>query len=271
MSSRYAVEAKGIGKKYIINHQAQVDTLRELLATKIKRLTSRVFKPAEQHSEMLAGESSHLTSKRESEEFWALSDVSFAIEPGDRVGIFGRNGAGKSTLLKVLSRITTPTTGTIITRGKITSLLEVGTGFHPDLTGRENVFLNGSIMGMSRQEIKSKFDQIVDFSEVEKFLDTPVKHYSSGMQMRLAFSVAAHLTPDILILDEVLSVGDHKFQQKSLKRMEEINNSGCTVIFVSHSIDAIQKYCKRAILLSDGKIAMDSYDMALALDLYTKM
>ncbi len=271
MSSRYAVEAQGVGKKYIINHQAQVDTLRELLTNKLKRATSRLFKTSNQTTSDDADKTTHLHSKLESEEFWALSDVSFAIEPGDRVGIFGRNGAGKSTLLKVLSRITTPTTGTIITRGKITSLLEVGTGFHPDLTGRENVFLNGSIMGMSRKEIKSKFDQIVDFSEVEKFLDTPVKHYSSGMQMRLAFSVAAHLTPDILILDEVLSVGDHKFQQKSLKRMEEINNSGCTVIFVSHSIDAIQKYCKRAILLSDGKIAMDSYDMELALDLYTKM
>ena len=183
----------------------------------------------------------------------------------------GKNGAGKSTLLKILSRITTPTTGNIITRGKITSLLEVGTGFHPDLTGRENVFLNGSIMGMSRSEIKRKFDQIVEFSEVEKFLDTPVKHYSSGMQVRLAFSVAAHLTPDILILDEVLSVGDHQFQQKCIKRMEEISNSGCTVIFVSHNIDAIEKYCKRAILLVNGQVHLDTHDMQHALSLYKEL
>lgn len=267
MSNLKILEAKDIGKKYIINHQAEIETFRELIAASFKKITKSITKNRNED----VSDGTLLNTRRQKEEFWALKNVSFDVNAGERVGIIGRNGAGKSTLLKILSRITTPTTGTIITKGKITSLLEVGTGFHPDLTGRENVFLNGSIMGMSRNEIRKKFDQIVEFSEVEKFLDTPVKHYSSGMQIRLAFSVAAHLEPDILILDEVLSVGDHQFQQKCIKRMEEINSSGCTVIFVSHSIDAIKKYCKRAILLSEGKVIIDTEDMDYALNSYTNM
>ena len=189
------------------------------------------------------------------ETIWALKDVSFEIEPGEVVGVIGRNGAGKSTLLKILSRVTEPTTGRIDLYGRIGSLLEVGTGFHPELTGRENVFLNGAILGMKRAEIARKFDEIVAFSEIERFIDTPVKWYSSGMYLRLAFSVSAHLEPEILILDEVLSVGDADFQYKCFKKMQEIRNAGCTILFVSHSMDAMTRLCKRAILFSDGVIA----------------
>lgn len=271
MTTPFILEVSNIGKKYVINHQTEFQTLRDLLGNNFKKLTQVFSQTNPSDFDSSKNSSLLLKSKQPTEDFWALEHISFNIEAGERVGIMGKNGAGKSTLLKILSRITTPTTGNIITRGKITSLLEVGTGFHPDLTGRENVFLNGSIMGMSRSEIKRKFDQIVEFSEVEKFLDTPVKHYSSGMQVRLAFSVAAHLTPDILILDEVLSVGDHQFQQKCIKRMEEISNSGCTVIFVSHNIDAIEKYCKRAILLVNGKIHLDTHDMHRALSLYKEL
>ena len=188
------------------------------------------------------------------EEFWALKEVDFEIKQGDRVGIIGRNGAGKSTLLKILSRITEPTAGRVKIAGRVASLLEVGTGFHPELTGRENIFLNGAILGMSRADIKKKFDEIVDFAEVEKFLDTPVKRYSSGMYVRLAFSVAAHLEPEILVVDEVLAVGDAQFQKKCLGKMEDIGREGRTVLFVSHNIAAIQKLCERAILLEKGEI-----------------
>jgi lipopolysaccharide transport system ATP-binding protein len=191
------------------------------------------------------------------EEFWALHDVAFEVEPGEVVGIIGRNGAGKSTLLKIFSRITKPTTGEIRLRGRVGSLLEVGTGFHPELTGRENIFLNGAILGMSRSEICRKFDQIVEFAEVEQFLDTPVKRYSSGMYVRLAFAVAAHLQPEILIVDEVLAVGDMAFQRKCLGRMREVGRSGCTVLFVSHSMPTVESLCTRALLLDDGKIAGD--------------
>lgn len=267
MNDGEVLVASNISKKYVINHQARFDTIREMIGVKIKQWAKSLTKNSDE-SEVEAG---FLNSKAKTEEFWALKDVSFSIKKGERVGIIGRNGAGKSTLLKILSRVTSPTSGTVTTRGKITSLLEIGTGFHPDLTGRENVFLNGSIMGMSKAEITSKFDQIVEFSEVEKFLDTPVKHYSSGMQVRLAFSVAAHLTPDILILDEVLAVGDFKFSQKCIRRMEEINASGCTVIFVSHSLDAVETYCKRAILLSNGEVMMDTEEMGKALALYKQM
>jgi lipopolysaccharide transport system ATP-binding protein len=189
-----------------------------------------------------------------SEEFWALQDVSFDINQGEAVGIIGKNGAGKSTLLKILSRITKPTTGRIEMNGRVASLLEVGTGFHPDLSGRENIFLNGTILGMKRSEIKSKFDQIVDFSEVEKFIDTPVKHYSSGMYVRLAFAVAAHLEPEILIIDEVLAVGDAEFQKKCLGKMGEVTGEGRTVIFVSHNMQAVQSLCTKAILLQKGQV-----------------
>jgi lipopolysaccharide transport system ATP-binding protein len=189
------------------------------------------------------------------EEFWALKDVSFDIQQGDRVGIIGRNGAGKSTLLKILSRITEPTSGKISIKGRVASLLEVGTGFHPELSGRENIYLNGAILGMSKAEIKSKFDEIVAFAEVEKFLDTPVKRYSSGMYVRLAFAVAAHLEPEILIVDEVLAVGDVQFQKKCLGKMEEVGKEGRTILFVSHNMAMISNLCQKGILLETGKIA----------------
>ena len=191
------------------------------------------------------------------ETFWALQDVSFSISPGEAVGIIGRNGAGKSTLLKILSRITPPTCGEVRLRGRVAALLEVGTGFHPELTGRENIFLNGAIMGMSRVEIRRSFDEIVAFAEVEKFLETPVKRYSSGMYVRLAFAVAAHLRPEILVVDEVLAVGDASFQRKCLGKMEDVASGGRTVLFVSHNIAAITRLCSRAILLRDGRTVID--------------
>ncbi len=197
------------------------------------------------------------TRRATREDFWALRDVNFAIAPGEVVGIIGRNGAGKSTLLKILSRITEPTEGRVTLYGRVASLLEVGTGFHPELTGRENVFLNGAILGMSRIEIHRRFDEIVAFAEVETFLDTPVKHYSSGMYMRLAFAVAAHLEPQILIVDEVLAVGDAEFQKKCLGKMREVSRGGRTVLFVSHNIAAVLALCGRAIWLQDGIVAAD--------------
>lgn len=190
------------------------------------------------------------------EEFWALKDVSFKINSGDVVGIVGRNGAGKSTLLKVLSRITEPTKGRVSIRGRVASLLEVGTGFHPELTGRENIFLNGSILGMSRSEIKLKFDEMVQFAEVEKFLDTPVKRYSSGMYVRLAFSVAAHLEPEILVVDEVLAVGDASFQKKCIGKMQDVAKGGRTVLFVSHNMAAVQSLCSSGMYLKNGSLAL---------------
>jgi len=192
--------------------------------------------------------------KLEKDEFWALKDVSFDINKGDVVGVIGRNGAGKSTLLKILSQITPPTEGEVKLRGRVASLLEVGTGFHPELTGRENIYLNGAILGMKRWEINSKFREIVDFAEIEKFLDTPVKHYSSGMYMRLAFSVAAHLEPEILLVDEVLAVGDAQFQKKCLGKMSDVSKQGRTVLFVSHNMGAIEILCNKSILLSNGSI-----------------
>jgi lipopolysaccharide transport system ATP-binding protein len=188
--------------------------------------------------------------------FWALRDVSFEVKRGDVVGIIGRNGAGKSTLLKILSRITEPTTGEVDLHGRVGSLLEVGTGFHPELTGRENVYLNGAILGMRREEIARKFDEIVAFAEVEKFIDTPVKHYSSGMYMRLAFAVAAHLEPEILVVDEVLAVGDAQFQEKCLGKMRSVAGQGRTVLFVSHNMQAIRQLCSRGVLLQQGKVAV---------------
>lgn len=193
--------------------------------------------------------------KSSGEDFWALKDISFDVFPGESIGIIGKNGAGKSTLLKILSKITPPTGGKIISRGRIASLLEVGTGFHPELTGRENIFLNGSILGMKRKEIQKKFGEIVDFSAVEKFLDTPLKHYSSGMQLRLAFAVAAFLEPEILLIDEVLAVGDAEFQRKCLGKMDEVIKGGRTVLFVSHNMTAINSLCKNCIYLKNGEIA----------------
>lgn len=188
------------------------------------------------------------------EDFWALNDISFEVKPGESLGIIGRNGAGKSTLLKILSRITPPTRGRITTRGRVASLLEVGTGFHPELSGRENIFFNGSLLGMKRREITEKFDEIVDFSGTEKFLDTPLKHYSSGMQLRLAFSVAAFLEPEILIIDEVLAVGDAEFQKKCLGKMENVTKSGRTILFVSHQLGIVSQLCRKVLLLDKGSL-----------------
>lgn len=244
--SDIVIKAEGLGKKYTISHQAKsrYKTFREQLLHSAQDLFSRTKK-------LITGQ--QLTDGDETEEFWALNDVSFEIRQGDRVGIIGRNGAGKSTLLKILSRITEPTVGRVSIKGRVASLLEVGTGFHQELTGRENIYLNGAILGMSRAEIKKKFDAIVDFSGVEKFLDTPVKRYSSGMYVRLAFSVAAHLEPEILIVDEVLAVGDAEFQKKCLGKMEEVSkNEGRTVLFVSHDINAIEKLCSTIIYLKNG-------------------
>lgn len=230
------ISVEGLGKSYTIRHEGQ--THYKSLREEIFKLPSRLLRRGGQSRE----------------EFWALKDVSFDIMPGDRVGIIGRNGAGKSTLLKLLSRITEPTTGRIILRGRVASLLEVGTGFHPELTGRENIYLNGAILGMSRAEVRRKFDEIVDFAGVEKFLDTPVKRYSSGMYVRLAFAVAAHLEPEILIVDEVLAVGDAEFQKKCLGKMEEVGKEGRTVLFVSHNMGAIQKLCSNAFLLNQSRL-----------------
>lgn len=230
------ISVEGLGKKYTIRHEGQgrYRALRE----EIFKLPQRLFQ----------------RNHQDKEEFWALKDVSFDIMPGDRVGIIGRNGAGKSTLLKLLSRITEPSTGKITLRGRVASLLEVGTGFHPELTGRENIFLNGAILGMSRAEVRRKFDEIVDFAGVEKFLDTPVKRYSSGMYVRLAFAVAAHLEPEILIVDEVLAVGDAEFQKKCLGKMEQVGQDGRTVLFVSHNMAMIQQLCHTGIFFAKGHI-----------------
>ena len=202
------------------------------------------------------------------EGFWALKDVSFEVEPGEVVGIIGRNGAGKSTLLKILSRITSPTEGTVELHGRVGSLLEVGTGFHPELTGRENIYLSGSILGMKRREIDAKLDDIVKFSEIEKFLDTPVKRYSSGMYVRLAFAVAAHLEPEILLVDEVLAVGDAAFQKKCLGKMGEIANEGRTVVFVSHNMNAVEQLCDSCILFENGNLKMYENDVCAVIRKY---
>lgn len=225
------IEVRDISKKFFIDHERPAYlSLRDRIAS--------AFEPSTKQ-----------------EEFWALKDVSFDVMPGDSIGIIGKNGAGKSTLLKVLSRITPPTDGTITIRGRIASLLEVGTGFHQELTGRENIFMNGSILGMKRQEIKQRFDEMVDFSGVEKFLDTPLKNYSSGMQLRLAFAVAAHLDPEILIIDEVLAVGDAEFQKKCLGKMEDVSKSGRTILFVSHDLNYVSSLCKNVIVLKNGSIS----------------
>ena len=248
------IKVEGLGKRYIISHEnpsGGYTALRDVISRKAKSVIKKKTTKAK-------------------EEFWALKDVNFEIKKGEAVGIIGRNGAGKSTLLKVLSRITEPTTGRIEMNGRVASLLEVGTGFHPELTGRENIFLNGAILGMGRAEIKSKFDEIVDFSGVEKFLDTPVKRYSSGMYVRLAFAVAAHLEPEILVVDEVLAVGDVEFQKKCLGKMNEVSkNEGRTVIFVSHDIAAIRQLCATCVLMKNGQVAMHS-ESSLVVSEYLK-
>ena len=243
------IKVENLSKKYIIGHDRaasgafKYQSLRDSMTHWGRGLYQRLRHPLSPNRE-----------STELEEFWALKDINFEIQQGDRVGIIGRNGAGKSTLLKILSRITEPTTGKITMNGRVASLLEVGTGFHPELTGRENIYLNGAILGMSRIEIKKKFDEIVAFAEVEKFLDTPVKHYSSGMYVRLAFAVAAHLEPEILLVDEVLAVGDAQFQKKCLGKMEDVSKEGRTIIFVSHNMGAVKSICNKAIWIANGQL-----------------
>jgi lipopolysaccharide transport system ATP-binding protein len=235
-----AIRADNLGKRYRLGTSAPYKTLRESLPG--------LFRGAARGIRALG------SGPREEESFWALRDVSFEVGHGEVVGVIGRNGAGKSTLLKILSRITWPTEGRALIYGRVGSLLEVGTGFHPELTGRENIFLNGAIMGMRKAEIAAKFDEIVAFSEVDKFVDTAVKHYSSGMYVRLAFAIAAHLEPEILIVDEVLAVGDLAFQQKCLGKMSEVSQQGRTILFVSHNMAVVEKLCQRAIVLQNGRI-----------------
>lgn len=246
--SDIVIKAENLGKKYVIGHQAENGryvALRDVLMQNARSVWQKTRDLA-QGKPIILGDTL--------EEVWALKDVNFEIERGEAVGIIGRNGAGKSTLLKILSRITEPSAGRVTTRGRVASLLEVGTGFHPELTGRENIYLNGAILGMTRVEIRRKFDEIVAFAEVEQFLDTPVKRYSSGMYVRLAFAVAAHLEPEILMVDEVLAVGDSAFQKKCLGKMGEVAVEGRTVLFVSHNMGAIQQLCERAIWLDHGGV-----------------
>ena len=249
MSDEVVIRVENLGKKYCIRHQAERQhyvALRDVLADQTKSVARRL-------RSLVTSSRGPVVRRPSSEDFWALKNVSFEVKRGEAVGIVGRNGAGKSTLLKVLSRITEPSQGRVRVKGRVASLLEVGTGFHPELTGRENIFLNGAIMGMTRAEIKTKFDEIVAFAEVEKFLDTPVKHYSSGMYVRLAFSVAAHLEPEILIVDEVLAVGDAQFQKKCVGKMGQASESGRTVLFVSHNMPMISRLCGKALLLEAGE------------------
>lgn len=254
------IEITDLSKKYQICHdpQSMYSTLRETLTSNAKNALRRLQSPF-----------SAFTNPKKYQEFWALKDINLTVKQGDRVGIIGRNGAGKSTLLKILSKITSPTTGHLRMRGRVSSLLEVGTGFHPELTGKENIFLNGAILGMKRQEISAKFDAIVSFADVEKFLDTPVKRYSSGMIARLGFAIAAHLDPDILIIDEVLAVGDAAFQEKCLKTLNELGSAGRTVLFVSHDINAVMNLCNRGVYLDKGKI-VSSGPIDVCVDAYMR-
>jgi lipopolysaccharide transport system ATP-binding protein len=241
------IKAEQLSKRYLLSTKKNEPymALRDIITEKCESAGRKLLHPFSHKNSLGFGNK---------EEFWALQNISFEIQKGDRVGIIGRNGAGKSTLLKILSRITEPTRGRVELNGRVASLLEVGTGFHPELTGRENIFLNGAIMGMARAEIRSKFDEIVAFAEVDKFLDTPVKRYSSGMYVRLAFAVAAHLEPEILVVDEVLAVGDAQFQKKCLGKMEEVSEKGRTVLFVSHNMGAIARLCSQCLWLSSGSL-----------------
>lgn len=263
------ITVENLGKKYLLSHQTQKQpyvALRDVIADNVKAFGRRFLSPFLGHNQ------SPVTSHRSQgvEDFWALKDVSFEVNQGDRIGIIGRNGAGKSTLLKILSRITEPTEGRVRIKGRVASLLEVGTGFHPELTGRENIFLNGAILGMTRAEIKKKFDEIVDFAEIEKFLDTPVKRYSSGMYVRLAFAVAAHLEPEILLVDEVLAVGDAQFQKKCLGKMEDVSKQeGRTILFVSHNMGAVRNLCGRVIWVRYGQTYLDG-DSFSVIEAYLK-
>src|SRR5581483_8775041 len=248
MADDIVIRAEGLGKKYTIGHQSKRErytALRDVMARGARNLWRKTADLARGRA-VVAGD--------RVEEFWALKDVSFEVRRGEVLGIIGRNGAGKSTLLKILSRITEPSEGRVTIKGRVASLLEVGTGFHPELTGRENIYLNGAILGMTRAEIRRKFDEIVDFAGVEKFLDTPVKRYSSGMYVRLAFAVAAHLEPEILVIDEVLAVGDAEFQKKCLGKMGEVAGGGRTVLFVSHHMGSVARLCSRVVALGNGRI-----------------
>lgn len=250
MNSDVVIQAENISKQYrlgIINHGMLYRDLQSWWA----RWRGKPDPNAEVFDSLSHNKKSPV--RVIGDRFYALRDVSFAVNQGDILGIVGRNGAGKSTLLKIISRITAPTTGRILLKGRVASLLEVGTGFHPELTGRENVYLNGAILGMSRREITSKFEQIVEFAEIGEFIDTPVKRYSSGMYVRLAFSVAAHLDPEVLLVDEVLAVGDINFQKKCLGRMQEIGKAGRTILFVSHNVSAVKQMCNKGLLLNDGR------------------
>jgi lipopolysaccharide transport system ATP-binding protein len=258
--SDVVIRVEGLSKSYALHHQKAdpYNTLGDLVIRQAKA-AGRLLNPFTLAGQLRKAQREAAAERaRSEEEFWALKDVSFEIRRGERVGIIGRNGAGKSTLLKILGRITEPTTGRVEIQGRVASLLEVGTGFHPELTGRENIYLNGAILGMTRREISWKFDEIVGFAEVEKFLDTPVKRYSSGMYVRLAFAVAAHLEQEILVVDEVLAVGDASFQKKCLGKIEDVaDRERRTVLFVSHQLSSIQKLCNKGILLRSGEIAFD--------------
>lgn len=245
------IDLQNVSKKYVINHKPQKA---KGLSGKLKAAAKKIIHP---------------TKKVNTEEFWALDGITFKVSKGEKIGIIGKNGAGKSTLLKILSRITEPTDGRIEMLGKVSAMLEVGTGFNMELTGRENIYLNGAILGMTKAEIDQKFDEIVEFSEVGRFIDTPVKRYSSGMFVRLAFAVASHLEPDILIVDEVLSVGDTKFQRKCIQRMMKIARGGRTILYVSHQMQTIQQLCDRVIVLKDGKIIYDG-DVDKGIEMYTE-
>jgi lipopolysaccharide transport system ATP-binding protein len=251
MGADTVIRVDNLGKKYLLRHDApRYFALRDVIVESAKRYGNRLLHPL-----------NAMRPDGSKEEFWALRDVSFEVKRGDRLGIIGRNGAGKSTLLKILGRITEPTRGRVSIKGRVSSLLEVGTGFHPELTGRENIFLSGAVLGMSRADILARFDEIVAFAEVERFLDTPVKHYSSGMYIRLAFAVAAHVQTRTLLIDEVLAVGDVQFQKKCLGKMENVSREGRTVLFVSHNMNAIEQLCNSALLLKDGHIQEHGFDV----------
>lgn len=253
--SDVAIRVEGLGKRYRLGERAPYKTLRESLT----RAASRPFRSLAPRANGW-----HEVAKPENKRhLWALRDVSLEIKRGEAVGIIGRNGSGKSTLLKILARITEPTMGWAEIHGRVGALLEVGTGFHPELTGRENIYLNGAILGMSKGEIQRRFDEIVDFAEIEKFLDTPVKHYSSGMYVRLAFAVAAHFVPEILLLDEVLAVGDHAFREKCYARLREVRTSDRTVFLVSHDMSSVESLCSRVVWLEDGRVRAEGDPAAI--------
>jgi lipopolysaccharide transport system ATP-binding protein len=269
MPANAAIRIENVSKKFEIRHQAEVGGLRHDLQN-LALLPGRILQKQFKRLQGASGNTSNQSQGKRREVFWALKDLSFEIKQGEVIGLIGHNGAGKSTLLKIVSRITEPTTGRIGIKGRVASLLEIGTGFHPDLTGRENILLNGAILGMSRREIVSQFDQIVDFAGVEKFIDTPVKRYSTGMYVRLAFAVAAHINTEILVIDEILAVGDAEFQKKCLGKMREVaTDSGRTILFVSHQLTSVVALCSRAILLQNGSVEADS-DAKSVVELYQK-